>query len=80
MQFSGHLHESRMKRKTEQTIGLFTLPDSDANSDCKPDSYIVLCRNFHTAPSRIQIPIPTAWHGNGIGIGIRIGIEISEYK
>ena len=30
-----------------QSYGLFTLPDSDSDSDSKPDGYIVLCRNFH---------------------------------
>ena len=40
---------------------LFTLPDSDTDSnsysDCKPNGYIVVCRTFHTAQSQIQIPI-----------------------
>ena len=39
--------------------GLFTLPDSDTDSDCKPNGYIVLTRTFHTAQSQIQIPTPT---------------------
>ena len=56
-----------MNQNTLHPLGLFTLPDSDSdsNSDCKP--------NFRTAKSRIQIPIPTAWYRNGIGI--RIGIS-----
>ena len=28
---------------------LFTLPDSDSDSDCRPNGYIALCRTFHTA-------------------------------
>ena len=27
--------------------GLFTLPNSDSDSDSKPDGYIVLCWNIH---------------------------------
>ena len=62
--------------------GLFTLPDpdSDSNSDCKPNGYIERCRTFHTARNRTQIPIPTAQYRNGIGINIEIGICICECK
>ena len=39
------------------SYGLFTLmetdSDTDSDFDSKPDGYIVLCRNFHTAWSQI---------------------------
>ena len=38
--------------------GSFTLTETDLNSDPKPDSYIVLCRTFHIAQTRNQIPTP----------------------
>ena len=50
---------------------LFTLPnsdtDSDSNSDCKPNGYIIICRTFHIAQS--QIPILTL---DRIGISTQI--------
>ena len=51
---------------------VFTLPDldSDSNSDSKPNGYFVICKTFHIAWSRIQIPIPTTKYRNGIRIGI----------
>ena len=52
--------------------GLFTLPDSESDSDSKPNGYIALCRSFQTAWSRIQIPILTANYRNGIGIRVRV--------
>ena len=36
--------------------GLFPLPESDSDSDSKPDGYIVLCRSFSTAQIQIRIP------------------------
>ena len=47
---------------SDRTHGLFTLPDSDTdtNSDSNytPNGYIVLCRTFHIAETRTQIPTP----------------------
>ena len=58
--------------KIIDTNGLFTLKvsDSNSNSDCKPNGYIVIYRTFRIAHSQIQIPIPTADYRNGIGIGL----------
>ena len=41
-----------------QAIGLFPLPDSDSDSDSKPNGYIVLYRSFSSAQTRIPIQIP----------------------
>ena len=35
----------------------FTLPNSDSDSDSKPNGYFALSRSFHSAGSQIQIPI-----------------------
>ena len=43
--------------------GLFTLPNSDSDSNWHLNGYIVLCRTFHIAWSQIQIPIPTTGMG-----------------
>ena len=63
--------------KLYHPYGLFTLPhwdtDSNSNSNCKPNGYILLRRTFHTGQSQIQIPILTANNSYGIGIGTRIG-------
>ena len=49
---------------THRSNGLFTLldldSDSDSDLDSKPNGCIALCGSFHTAQSRIQIPILTA--------------------
>ena len=62
--------------------GLFTVlaSDTDSDLDCKPNGYIVLCKAFHSAQNRIQIPILTDNYRNGIAIGIiiRIRIQIRE--
>ena len=52
------------------SYGLFTLMETDSftNLDSKPDGYIVLCRNFHTAQTQIQIPILTDNYRNGIRV------------
>ena len=31
---------------------------TDSDSDSKLDGYIVLCRTFHIAPTRTQVPAP----------------------
>ena len=54
--------------------------DSDSNSDCKPNSYIVLCRTFHTTHRQIQIPILIANCRNGFEVGIGIRNQICEWK
>ena len=56
------------------------MSDSETDSGCKPNGYIVLCRIFHTAQSQIEIPILTANYRNGIGIRIRIWIYVNENK
>ena len=57
--------------------GLFTLPDSDtdsnSDSDCKPNGNIVQCRTIHTAWSEIQIPTLTANY-----IGSESGSELES--
>ena len=67
---------------SHKTFGLFKLPDLDTNfdSDCKPNGYIVLYRTFHTVQSQIQIAILTANYRNEIEIRIRIRIQICECK
>ena len=39
--------------------------DTNSDSDSRPDSYIVLYRNFHPARSHIQIPIQIASYRKG---------------
>ena len=60
--------------------GLFTLPNSDSDLDCKPNGYPAVCRTFHSARSEIQILYPTAQYRNGIRIRTGIGIGICECK
>ena len=64
--------------------GLFTLQDldTDSNTDssCTQNGYIVLYRTFYTARSQIQIPILIANYRTGTRIGIRIGIRNCECK
>ena len=51
---------SRTKKKVMRCYSLFTLPDLDSDSECRPNGYIVICGTFHTVWSHIQIPIQTA--------------------
>ena len=60
--------------------GLSTLPDSDSDSYFKLNSYIALCRSFHTVWSQIQIPIPTANYRNGIGIRVCTRVRLPQCK
>ena len=43
------------------------IPIPFSDSDCKPNGHTVLCRTFHTAQTKIQIPIP--------GMGLELGSE-----
>ena len=54
--------------------------DSESDSDCKPNGYIVLGRTFHTTQSQIQTPILTANYRIDIGIMIKVRICICECK
>ena len=65
---------------TWYTYGLFTLPDSDSDSNSNFCGYIALCKSFHTARSQIQIPILTANYKNGIGVRVRIWVRLSQCK
>ena len=58
--------------------GLFTLPDSDLDSDSKPSAYIAQCRRFHTVQSQIQIPVLTVNYRNGIGIQVRTRVRLPQ--
>ena len=51
---------------------LFTLPDSDSDSDSKPYGYIVLCRNLVW----IHIRIPFLQYLYSTGIWVRVGIRV----
>ena len=55
---------------TFQFGGLFTLPDSDSDSDSKPKGYIELGISFHTTQSHIQIPILTTNWRSGLEIPV----------
>ena len=61
-------HNANLEANAEINVDvdadLFTLLDSDSDSDSKPIGYIALYRSFHTAQSRIQIPILTANYTN----------------
>ena len=39
-----------------QSHGAFTLPDTNSDSDSKANGYIVICRTFHIAQTRIPTP------------------------
>ena len=49
---------------------LFTLPDSDSDSDSRANGYIALYRSFHIVGNQMWIPILTANYRNGMGIRV----------
>ena len=60
--------------------GLFTLLDSDSDSDSKPNVYTALCRSLHIAQSQIQIPILTVNYRNRIGSRVRNRVRLPQFK
>ena len=60
--------------------GLVTLPDSDSDSDSKPNGYIVLERTFSYCTELNSDSNPTVNYRNGIGIGLGVEIRLCECK